>query len=45
MPDKLFGFKHLERMLIERGENETMTIGYKLSIDKHLRGLNILSAH
>ena len=45
MPDKLLGFKHLERLLFERGENETMTIGYKLSIEKHLRGLNILSLH
>ena len=37
MPDKLLGFKQLEKMLIERGANETMTIAYKLDIEKHLR--------
>ena len=37
MPDKLLGFKQLEKMLIERGTNETMTIAYKLDIEKHLR--------
>ena len=37
MPGTLFGFKEFEQMLKARGENETMTIAYKLSIDKHLR--------
>ena len=30
-------------MLIDRGTNETMTIGYKLDIEKHLRGQNTFS--
>ena len=38
LPNTLLGYKELEKMLKARGENETLTIAYKLSIDKHLKG-------
>ena len=37
MPNDLLGFKELEQLLMTRGENETFTIAYKLSIRKHLK--------
>lgn len=37
LPNILLGFHELEQMLKVRGENETFTIAYKLSIEKHLR--------
>ena len=37
MSNVLLGYKELEEMLKARGNNETMTIAYKLSIEKHLQ--------